>query len=243
MRSSIVTILLSAALIPSALTPTQAGSLQVEPVLLDVIAPGAASTVTLRNDGDTPIDAQIRVFRWSQVDGEEKLEPTADVVVSPAAVNVAPKDDYIVRVVRVAKRPVSGEEDYRLLIDQLPDPAQQRSGTVKLIVRQSIPVFFGTPDKAAPAVAWSVAVSGDKLTVTSGNTGERRLRVSSLSLRDDNGRTISFGGGLVGYVLGRSTMRWTAPGAHGFASAGPVAISAQGDNGPIHAAASVVAGR
>src|SRR5437588_508203 len=87
----------------------RAGSLQVEPVLIDVAAPGAASTVTLRNEGSMPINAQIRVFRWSQVDGKENLEPTDDVVASPPAAKLASKTNYVVRVVRVTKRPVSGE--------------------------------------------------------------------------------------------------------------------------------------
>ena len=244
MRSQVVGFLLAATFLPGIYTPSQAGSLQVEPVLIDVIAPGAASTVTLRNDGDTGVDAQIRVFRWSQVDGQEKLEPTNDVVASPPAIIVAPKTNYVARIVRVSKRPISGEENYRLFIDQLPDLAQQRNGAVKLVVRHSIPVFFGAPDKTIPTVAWSVVINGGQLTVTSRNSGERRLRISALNLQDSTGRTISFGSGLVGYALGKSTMRWTARGgALGFGAGGPVSISAQGDNGPIHAVASVAPGQ
>ena len=56
---------LFATLVAFASFPASAGSLQVEPVLVDVAAPGAASTVTLRNEGAAPINAQIRVFRWS----------------------------------------------------------------------------------------------------------------------------------------------------------------------------------
>src|SRR5215831_943893 len=84
--------------------PASAGSLQVEPVLVDVTAPGAASTITLRNEGAAPINAQIRVFRWSLVDGQEKLEPTDAVVASPPSVTLAPKGQYIARVVRVSKQ-------------------------------------------------------------------------------------------------------------------------------------------
>jgi fimbrial chaperone protein len=243
-RSHVIRILLTAVFLPGICAPSQAGSLQVEPVLIDVIAPGAASTVTLRNDGDTRVDAQIRVFRWSQVDGQEKLEPTDDVVASPPAITVAPKTNYVARIVRVSKRPILGEENYRLFVDQLPDLAQQRNGAVKLVVRHSIPVFFGAPDKTIPTLAWSVAINGGQVTVTSRNSGERRLRIAALNLQDSNGRVISFGNGLVGYALGKSTMRWSAHGgAQGFGSGGPVSISAQGDNGPIHAVVSVVRGQ
>src|SRR5215472_2555055 len=67
----------------SPLASSWAASLQVAPVLVEVAAPGAASTLKLRNEGSAPINVQIRVFRWSQTNGEEKLEPTGDVVASP----------------------------------------------------------------------------------------------------------------------------------------------------------------
>jgi len=134
---------LFATLVAFASFPASAGSLQVEPVLVDVAAPGAASTVTLRNEGTAPINAQIRVFRWSLVNGKEQLDPTNDVVASPPSVTLTPKGQYITRIVRVSKQPVVGEESYRLLVDQLPDLSQQRNGAVNLMVRYSIPVFFG----------------------------------------------------------------------------------------------------
>ncbi len=240
MQSTVAKVLFTATLLLGACNLAHAGSLQVEPVLVDVTAPSAASTVTLRNEGATPIDAQIRVFRWSLVDGQEKLEPTDDVVASPPSVTLTPKGQYIARIVRVSKRPVTGEESYRLLVDQLPDLSQQKNGTVNLLVRYSIPVCFGAPDKKSPTVSWSLAIKGDKITLTARNNGERRLRISALSLRDANGRSISFGNGLAGYALGQSTKSWTAPGsARGFATNGSASISAQSDNGPIQAVASV----
>ena len=240
MQSFVMKMVLTASLLLGAYTSALAGTLQVEPVLVDVTAPSAAASVTLRNEGTAPIEAQIRVFRWSLVDGQEKLEPTSDVVASPPAVTLAPKGQYIARIVRVSKAPVAGEENYRLLVDQLPDLSQQKNGSVNLLVRYSIPVFFGAADKKSPTVAWSFIQSGDKVTLIARNHGERRLRISALSLRDASGRAISFGNGLAGYALGQSTKRWTAPGsARGFAANGSATISAQSDGGLIQAVASV----
>jgi fimbrial chaperone protein len=240
MQSSVTKVVFAATLLLGTYNAARAGSLQVEPVLVDVTAPGAASTVTLRNEGAAPINAQIRVFRWSLVDGQEKLAPTDDVVASPPSVTLTPKGEYVARIVRVSKKPVTGEESYRLLIDQLPDLSQQKTGTVNLLVRYSIPVFFGAPEKKSPAVSWSLAIKGDKITLTARNNGERRLRISALSLRDTNGKSISFGTGLAGYALGQSAKTWTAPGsARGFASNGSASVSAQTDNGPIQAVAAV----
>src|SRR3954471_12794319 len=41
------------------------------------------------------------VFRWSQVDSKEKLEPTEEVVASPPAVTLAANGSYVARIVRV----------------------------------------------------------------------------------------------------------------------------------------------
>jgi len=238
MRSMLVKTAIAAILVAGAYAPAKAGSLQVEPVLVDVTAPGAASTITLHNAGPTPINAQIRVFRWSLVNGEEKLEATDDVVASPPTVMLAPNGKNIARIVRVAKQPVTGEESYRLLVDQLPDLSQQKNGAVNLMVRYSIPVFFGAANKKNPTLAWSVAVKGDRVTLAAHNTGDRRLRISALTVKDANGRSISLGNGLAGYALGQSTKSWTIP-ARGFAAHGSASISAQSDGGPVQAVASI----
>jgi fimbrial chaperone protein len=236
MKSPIAKSVLTATLALAAYYPAQAGSLQVEPVLVDVTAPGAASTVSLRNEGTTPISAQIRVFRWSLVDGKEKLEPTDEVVASPPSITLTPNGQYVTRIVRVSKQPVTGEESYRLLVDQLPDLSQQKNGTVNLLMRYSIPVFFGASNKKNPTVAWSYAIKGDKITLTARNDGERRLRISALTVRDAGGKTVSFGAGLAGYALGRSTISWTVP-SRGFSANGSASIAAQSDGGPIQAVA------
>lgn len=225
-------------------TPVCAASLQVQPALVDVMAPGAASTITLRNTGPTPINVQVRVFRWSQIDGEEHLEPTENVVASPPAVTLAPNTDYVARIVRIVKQPVVGEEAYRLFIDELPDAAQSKTNAIKLLVRHSIPVFFAGQDRTAPDVDWSILRRGDRVVLAARNNGGSRLRLSALSLRDQAGRSVALGTGLVGYALSRSTMRWVLPAAgRSIAASGPVSISATGNEGPIRATASVGGGR
>ena len=109
MRVCAATVLASA-LIVSAAVPACAASLQASPVTVEIQTPASTSTVTLRNEGTSPLNAQIRVFRWTQVDGEEKLVTSEDVVASPPVVLLQAKADYTLRIVRVTKQAVSGEE-------------------------------------------------------------------------------------------------------------------------------------
>lgn len=123
-------------------SPSQAASLRVAPIQLDLPSGTAASTVRVWNDDPATVRVQVRVFKWTQVNGRDVLEPTRDVVASPPMSTLAPGSENLVRVVRTSTRPVDGRESYRLLIDQLPDPQQRRPGTVNVLVRHAIPLYF-----------------------------------------------------------------------------------------------------
>ncbi|MGH6853951.1 MAG: fimbrial biogenesis chaperone, partial [Aestuariivirga sp.] len=76
-------------------TQAIASSLQVTPVRIQVELPAAASTITVSNPGDTPLSAQLRVFKWTRVNGEDTLAPTKDVVASPPLAKLAPGQPYV----------------------------------------------------------------------------------------------------------------------------------------------------
>ena len=211
-----------------------AASLQVAPLLVEVPAPGAASNVTLRNEGPRSVNAQVRVFRWTQEDGEDVLEPTDAVVASPPSAALASRADYLLRVVRTSRGPVAQEEAYRLLVDEIPDATEGRPGTIAMVLRHSVPVFFTPQEAEGPQLRWSTEVKGGQLHVTAVNEGGRRVRVAGLKVSDGKS-TVSFGNGLTGYALAGSSVTWVRP-VRGF-NAAAAKISAQGDLGPIVASA------
>jgi fimbrial chaperone protein len=208
-----------------------ATSLRVAPTSLDLTAPGSAAVLTLTNEVKRPVNVQLRVFRWTQVNGVEQLEPTNDVVVSPPSTALPGNKDYLVRVIRVSKKPVAGEESYRVLVDELPDPSRRKAGTVTLVMRYSVPVFFKGADAAAPKVAWTIKRSGNGLVLAARNNGDVRLRLSDVQLMQ-GGREIGARKGLVGYVLGGASMQWPLGGGKAI-SGGSVALKAQSDSGPL----------
>ena len=215
-------------------TAAGAASLQVAPVSVEVAAPGATATMSLRNLGTVPLDAQIRVFRWTEVDGAEKLVPTDEVVASPPAMSIPANSEYTVRIVRTTKEPVSGEEAYRLFVDELPDASRNTGASVNLVLRYSIPVFFTPAGGAGAKLAWDVQRRDGRTYVVATNNGDRRVRISRLKIGSPKGTIASFGDGLVGYVLAHSTVQWVSP-----RSSRPPAvealITADSDLGPISA--------
>jgi fimbrial chaperone protein len=218
----------------------QATELRVEPVLLEMNAPSVAGSLTIQNEDKVEVSVQTRILRWSQADGKETLEPTSDVVASPPTIKLAPQAENIVRVVRVSKQPVIGEESYRVIVDQLPNLRARQNNTINILVRQSIPVFFRAAELAPPSVSWSYRHEAGKLVIYARNSGEERLRIANLRIDDGAGHSLNFGNGLAGYALGRSTMSWifnSAP--NNFGLSGSASITAQSDKGPVHAVAQI----
>src|ERR1700722_2428133 len=219
-RSSIVGASLTA-LFASPCAMSQAASLQVAPVLVEVPAPGAAATLKLRNEGNRPLNAQIRIFQWTQVDGVDTLTPTNDVAASPPLASLRPNTDYTVRIVRTNKAPAAKEESYRLLIDELPERAAGQAVSVNIALRYSIPVFFTAPVAAPPKLNWEIQQRANKPVIVANNAGDRRIRLSRLKLTDAKGGVANFGDGLAGYVLGHSTRTFAVPAnAKGFGAGG-----------------------
>ena len=217
--------------------PASAASISVAPTTIDMTAPAAASQLTLRNAAKRPVNVQVRVFRWSQKAGKERLEPTTAVVASPPSTKMAPGQEYLVRVVRVSKTPVKGEESYRVFVDELPNKSDGAPNTVNLVVRQSIPVFFTEEGVGAPKVTWTVGRAGGRMMLTARNDGLTRLKVSDLSL-SQGGKAFVNAKGLVGYVLGDSTMSFPIGGKP---SGSQVAVKANSNLGPFNATATVKA--
>jgi fimbrial chaperone protein len=169
--------------------------------------PHNSATLRLRNDADRPMSVQVRVFRWTQVDGVDRYEPTTAVVASPPSTRMNPKVDYTLRVVRVSKTPITSEESYRLIIDELPTNLVKRSGTINLVMRHSIPVFFKNPQTGQPKVSWKLANVGGALKLVAENAGGTRLKLADLSIHQGNAALYRHRG-LVGYVLAGAKMEW-----------------------------------
>jgi fimbrial chaperone protein len=150
-------ILLMATLIAGLqLSPATAASLRIAPVLVDLSAPTAATTLRIWNDAKRPANVQVRIFQWSQNGGKDVFTPATAVVVSPPITKLESGGENMIRIVRTSKAPVRGEESYRVVIDELPQAANRQAGTVDLVVRHSIPVFFSSGSSTGAEPSWSV---------------------------------------------------------------------------------------
>lgn len=190
-------------------SPADAASLRISPIGLDIPAGEHAASMTLVNTGAEPVNLQLRVFRWTQANGEDVLDPSTDMLVSPPAATIAPGASYTVRVARTTAAPVAAEQSYRVFVDELPKPVDP--GTigqgVSMVLRTSLPVFVVDP-KAFAQLSWKVWQDGDGLHAEASNSGLRHAKITGLTVKPENGAAFVFGEGLNGYVLAGSHKRF-----------------------------------
>ncbi|KRA83627.1 molecular chaperone [Altererythrobacter sp. Root672] len=205
-------ILAAAAAVLMPLTASSQAALRVQPLLVDVSSPSAASSLTLQNNGSEELSLQLRVFEWSQVDGHDQLVPTNDVVASPPVARIPAGSNFTIRVARTAGAAAAGtEKSYRLWVDELPPPSEVRDegGKVEVRLRFDLPIFFHDTN-SAPQVSWTARRVGSEIVLTGTNASSRHARIEGLKLQGSSA-SVSFGEGLNGYVLGNSTRSWSAP--------------------------------
>lgn len=210
-----------------------AADLQVSPISLQFAATEQGQGLWLSNTGTRPLRAQVRVQRWFQGNEGDQLEPARDLVASPPALEIAPGQRQLVRIVRPQSTAAAQERSYRLIIDELPagtaagilspPPLTAPAQGLQFLLRYSIPVFIAPQGPVAALQKKSDIrhlsaqfMVGAQTQLIVANTGTRRVRISQLVHEDAQGRRVTLVPGLLGYVLAGQHMRWVLPaGARG----------------------------
>ncbi|QDQ81100.1 fimbrial biogenesis chaperone [Paraburkholderia megapolitana] len=186
-----------------------AATLQISPVMVDMQAEESASGVTLRNPGDSLLYGQVRVFRWDQVNGEDTLTPTQDLIASPPLIQIAAQNDQLVRLVRVTPGAVATEQSFRILIDELPQPNAAPTNGVTIRLRYSVPVFIEPASAAGqPSLSWRLVRTGQGWVMHVANTGTKRAQIAAVQLVSGTGSAYVINKGLLGYALAGRAGQW-----------------------------------
>lgn len=196
-------------------TPVRAADLQVTPTFIQFVPGEQSQSLWLINSGQRTLQAQVRLFAWSQSADEDILQPSQDFAISPVIVSVAAGQRQLVRIIRragaVAMTPGS-ESSYRLLVDELPVASQgpARQG-VQFVFRYSLPLFVShaqvQDDNQLSALDWRYRPTPDGLVLRVSNPGQRHIQIAGLKLLADS-QQLSVHKGLFGYVLAGQTREW-----------------------------------
>lgn len=195
-----------------AISTALAGGLQIAPVTLTLRGTQNADGIWLRNEGNAVLNAQVRVYRWTQGGYSDRLADSQGLVISPPMLALPPGEKQLVRVIRTSTAAGNTEEAWRLFIDELP-PAKRQKNQIQFVMHYSVPVFVqpvGQED-AVPRLQWRLVLTDGKAFIEVVNLGNSHAQLSQVTFVNGNGVRKVITPGLLGYVLSGSTMRWIIP--------------------------------
>lgn len=181
-----------------------AGSIQVDPVKIEITPDRKTGAVRIRNTDVKPVTMRGHARSWVQVNGEDAHEDVASVIVSPPVFTIPAGATQLVRVgLRSASmQPAS----YRLILEEMPEANPE--GGVQVALRLDLPLYAmakpGAPDDLVWS-AWRQADSNWVIEATNRGAGYVRVEPELASAR--SGMTFDASRAL-GTVLPGSSKKW-----------------------------------
>lgn len=172
-----------AALFSMAAHRVEASVFFVSPIRVELSAARPTMALTVQNDSDESLVIQTQPVSWSQSNGDEVHERTADLIVTPALFTIAPRSSQVVRV--GLRRPVdsSSEISYRLSLQEIAGQNQNTAASLRMLLRIVLPVFVKPPGATAAKLSWEAQLSADNLlTVRTQNEGNAHIQIYGYKL-------------------------------------------------------------
>lgn len=208
-----------------------AQSIQISPISIEMQPGQMATTLMVTNKSPTPSTLQIRPFQWSQSNGADQLTPTDQLLVSPPLTEIAPGDTQIFRLV-MRSPPAQVETSYRILLDQLPQPAT--AVAVSIALRFSIPIFSEPDNPARSQIIWRIDTAPGGFVLVGVNQGNQHIRILNLVLQTSRGQTIILKPSGSPYILPGAKNTWPIATKTHFIPGTTLHLLATSDTGPIN---------
>ena len=185
--------------------PALAGTLQINPILLEVNASRRTALVTLRNEESTPVTVRTYALEWSQQGGQDVYGETNAVIVSPPIFTIPAGGTQLIRV--GLRNPSAPARAYRLIVEEVPDA--RPSDGIRVALRLNLPLYAGVSPGEASAVRWSAWREHDgSWTLEAVNPGSGYVRLNPEMARGATGVAVAQNINL-GTVLPGATRRWS----------------------------------
>jgi fimbrial chaperone protein len=131
----------------------QVAALSVTPMTVELTETGTGSTASFRieNDSDSPIAVIVSVkTRAIAIDGTENNEPVgADFLVLPSRLVLEPRTTRVVKVQWRGTKPLSHEQAYRVMVEQVPVAFAEAGGSGIRILFRYIAALYVVPAGAS----------------------------------------------------------------------------------------------
>ena len=170
--SSVIAVLLGC-LGASMATVSLAGDFSVAPIRMFLSKDRKSDVVTVRNNGTTPLQFEIRPKKWTQdADGTDVYADTEELLIFPGLMTLKGGEDRDIRI-GMKIPPGASENTYRVFIDELP-PSQTgdaNAANVGFLINFGLPVFFAPIEPKAQLQIEALSLAGGQVSARLVNSG------------------------------------------------------------------------
>lgn len=187
------------------------GGILVSPVRVDLHPGRRAEAVVLTNTGTSRRTIEVQAMRWTQIDGDDRYEPTHELLANPTRFSLEPGASQTVRIGRPSSAPAVGgsEQAYRVYFQELDAEPTVGQGLM-FALRIGVPVFVLPAAAVQPQVDWALSRESDGgLRLRARNRGNQHARLADLRLKDASGGEWPLDG--FRYVLPGQWQEWRMP--------------------------------
>lgn len=215
-RTHVASTLLLALLLASGATSAAAAGVKVSPVRLYLGADERSTAITLSNGTQQTKRFQVELRQWSQVDGDDVLQETHQVIANPPLFSLKPNQTQVIRIgfLRVPDQPV--EQAYRIFVREVPDngplDATASPGLgVQVLIRYAIPLFVAPKAKVHRQLEWSAQRDDSNYRVTVRNAGNVHERRAQMKIYAGESQTLLGSDDSLNDLLPGTEKTWTFP--------------------------------
>lgn len=209
---------------------------EINPVRVDLSQKQPSSAITIRNNSPQPTTIQLKVVKWTQVDGKDVYASTKELLISPPITTIPANGEQIIRV--ALRKPAVGmnELTYRINLQEIPAQTKPGFSGLQVALRIGVPVFVKPQKgKGVPQGAWVIAQMPDaSLKVGLQNQSNQHVQISDFALfvpGSDQSIVSEFGSS---YVLAGQAREWLLhPVSKAAISGGRIQLKANTDAGSV----------
>jgi fimbrial chaperone protein len=232
-RPSLVAAAASIAALALPIGAAVAGAFNVSPVRVELSAQHRTQALTVRNQGDEAAVVQVQIYAWSQEAGQDVLQPTTDLLLSPPVFTVKPGQAQLLRVALRGAPDSARQRSYRVVLQEVPGQAPTGAPTLQVALKISLPVFVEPPVEALPQLDWQARVSADgKLLLSAHNGGNGHIQLVDFKLSSATGAEIA-SQQQVSYILPGQTRTWTLEPVADLTAVDNVRLAGRSDAGDL----------
>lgn len=180
------------------------------PVRVTLSQEKTASSLTVTNTSREPLLIQLETFLWEQVEGQDRLIKTGELLAVPTVFTVDAGKSQVIRIaLRRATDPYR-ELAFRLFITEVKSEVKKSAEGVSIVLQQSLPVFIEPKGKPQVRPEWKLRrIDEKRLSLTVVNSGNVHIRPGVVRLLAGSGsEALLFSKALEGYVLAGQTRSW-----------------------------------